>query len=416
MSNNGSMRGPTLRRHKRSGHAYAKFDGAQRWFGPYDDRATHARFAAFKARWEANGRVLPVKADTERSPYTVAELRDDYLAHLRRRHDQRWAANNLTRVELALEPLRDQYGGEPVAAFSPLRLQAVRQAMISGGRLCRREINDRVRVILVTGTGRAFWAVAQERAPASLAHALAAVEPIRAGEYGTREGRRVGPVDERTVWATLPYLSRPAAALVELLWWTGARPSELLGLCPRDLDRSGVVWEVRLPQHKTARHGKRRAIYFGEHAQAVLQRFLNRVPPPAETKPMFSPAEAVAELRKRRRSARTTPLYRSHVDRYERQRKADPERQAGDRYTASALRIAVARAVRACNRDRVDLGEEPIPAWTPYQLRHAAATRLRREHGLEVVRCVLGHSSAEKSEVYAEADLLKARQAMESAG
>ncbi len=55
----GSRIGPTLRKHKRSGHSYAKFNGQQIWFGPYHDRQTHAEFAAFKARWEANGRQLP---------------------------------------------------------------------------------------------------------------------------------------------------------------------------------------------------------------------------------------------------------------------------------------------------------------------------------------------------------------------
>ena len=52
----------------------------------------------------------------------------------------------------------------------------------------------------------------------------------------------------------------------------------------------------------------------------------------------------------------------------------------------------------------------------PYQLRHAVANRLRREFGLEMVRCLLGHSSASMTEVYAEVDLERARQAMESAG
>ena len=56
--NTGTRRGPTLRRHKRSGRAYARFNGRQIWFGPYDDNETHARFHAFKARWEQNGRKL----------------------------------------------------------------------------------------------------------------------------------------------------------------------------------------------------------------------------------------------------------------------------------------------------------------------------------------------------------------------
>lgn len=42
--------------------------------------------------------------------------------------------------------------------------------------------------------------------------------------------------------------------------------------------------------------------------------------------------------------------------------------------------------------------------WHPHQLRHNAATRLRKEHGVELARIVLGHSTAFTTEIYAEAD------------
>jgi len=52
----------------------------------------------------------------------------------------------------------------------------------------------------------------------------------------------------------------------------------------------------------------------------------------------------------------------------------------------------------------------------PYQLRHAAATRIRKELGLETVRCLLGHSSASMSEVYGEVDVQVARAALARTG
>ena len=45
-----------------------------------------------------------------------------------------------------------------------------------------------------------------------------------------------------------------------------------------------------------------------------------------------------------------------------------------------------------------------------------AATRLRKEFGLDVARAVLGHSSPVVTEVYAELDGAKAAEAMERAG
>ena len=45
--------------------------------------------------------------------------------------------------------------------------------------------------------------------------------------------------------------------------------------------------------------------------------------------------------------------------------------------------------------------------WSPNQLRHAAATEIRREFGLEAAQVILGHSQANVTQVYAERDLAK---------
>jgi integrase len=54
--------------------------------------------------------------------------------------------------------------------------------------------------------------------------------------------------------------------------------------------------------------------------------------------------------------------------------------------------------------------------WHPNQLRHAKATELRRELGLDTARAVLGHRSPRITETYAEIDLSKAAAAMEKLG
>ena len=402
--------GPRLRRCPK-GYAYAKFNGRKMHFGRFDDPQTRVRFSALKARWEANGRELSddmMPARARPGAVTVEELFDQYLAHLREKHDAKWIGNNYDRIECSLRPVRELYGPEVGGSFSPKRLQAVRHRMIDGGRLSRKEINRRVLEIRRCFT----WAVAEELVPGDLAHALAAVKGLAQGEYGVREGHEVRLVERDVVDATLPFLSRPVAALVELMWWTGARPSELFGLRPCDIDRSDKVWAARLDRHKNAKRGKRRELFFGPEAQRVLEPFLLR----RGDKLMFSPAEAVVEMERRKRSERKTPLYASHRARYERQRGEKPARNVGDVYIAATLRRAITRAVKAANRLRPEEGLPPLPNWTPYQLRHAAATRLRKQFGLEMVRCLLGHSSATMSEVYAEVDLEKARRVMEQAG
>ena len=238
------------------------------------------------------------------------------------------------------------------------------------------------------------------------------MQRLRKNKPGMRAGRKVEPVDRATVDATLPLLSQPVAGLVELMWWTGARPSELFFLRPCDIDRSGSVWTAGLVEHKTANKGMRRTLLFGAQSQAVLQSFLLR----PESSPLFSPRDAVDEMQRKKRGNRKTPLYPSHAARYRRQRVERPDRIVGEVYTADAFRKAVQRAVTAANRERKAKGLDPIQSWSPYQLRHAAATRIRKDHGIEAARVLLGHSSATMTEVYAEADMLAAAKVVEAAG
>lgn len=117
---------------------------------------------------------------------------------------------------------------------------------------------------------------------------------------------------------------------------------------------------------------------------------------------LFSPADAEAERKAAMRAARKTPVQPSQVDR----RKAKPKRKPGARY----MRLAYAYAIRrACIQG-------DVPHWHPHQLRHNAATLLRREIGIEAARTILGHASADVTEIYAEPDLAEARDAASRLG
>lgn len=396
---------PTLRLHRQSGRCYATFNGQKHWFGSEDDPQTAVRFDTHLARWLANGR-RPEESRDQLAGLTVSSVAARYLRHLEEMHDERWHQNNGARVRLSLKPLLELFGTELAAEFRPKRLKAVRHAMINTDRLCRSEINARVQILR-----KVFrWAASEELIPASVSHGLDAVEHLQRGQYGVKEGRTRTAVPEDVVFATIEYLHPVAAALVELLWWTGARPSEIFGLCPQDIDREGNVWIARLREHKTARKGKTRELDFGPKAQRILRRYLDRVPPPAPDKPIFHPALAMAEHNHQRRKARKSKVWPSHRDRYERERARRQPIQHADRYTASALRTAIARAVKRANRDRAAAGEDengkpklaPLPEWTPYMLRHSALTRIRAALGLEAAKAVGGHSSVVMTEGYSQ--------------
>ena len=81
-----------------------------------------------------------------------------------------------------------------------------------------------------------------------------------------------------------------------------------------------------------------------------------------------------------------------------------------------SYRQTIERAIAKANQRIQAGGGVAIPHWHPNQLRHNAATRLRREFGLDAARAVLGHSSPVVTEVYAELDAAKAAEAMEKIG
>ena len=69
------------------------------------------------------------------------------------------------------------------------------------------------------------------------------------------------------------------------------------------------------------------------------------------------------------------------------------------------------------DREREELkGWQKQHRWTPNQLRHSASTEIRKRYGLEAAQVVLGHTSADVTQVYAERDLAKAEEIMRKIG
>lgn len=51
-------------------------------------------------------------------------------------------------------------------------------------------------------------------------------------------------------------------------------------------------------------------------------------------------------------------------------------------------------------------------SWHPHQLRHNAATMLRREYGLEAAQVILGHKTLTVTQIYAEKNVAAAQAIM----
>jgi integrase len=348
------------------------------------------------AEWLANGRRLirPEPGDHVGSDLTINEMLVGFLRwaegyYRKNGHPTREADN----IKDAIRPLRRLYGHTKARDFAPTRLKTVRAAMIESG-LCRSVINKRVSRIVM-----AFrWAVENELVPPAVYQGLRAVRGLPRGRSEARESEPVRPVPDAFVDAIRPHVARQVWALVELQRLTGMRPGEACIMRTIDIDMSCKVWSFRPETHKSEHHGRQRTIFLGPQAQAILRHWLR----PDLSAFLFSPAEAMAERSGRLRESRRTPIQPSQRNR----RKPHPAKVPSDHYTVDSYRRAIAYGCRKAD----------VPKWHPNQLRHNAATRLRKEFGLDVARAVLGHSSPVVTEVYAELDMAKAAEAIAKVG
>lgn len=297
-------------------------------------------------------------------------------------------------MDSVITEVQKHYSQTCVRDFGPLACKTVRQAMIDRG-LCRTHINQRINRIR-----RIFkWGVENELVPSGILHALQAVAPLKRGRSPAPESEPVRPVPDAHVDAVLPRVARQIAAMIELQRLSGMRSGEVVLIRPGEVDRSGAVWVYRPKQHKTAYRGFQREIYLGPKAQGVLAPWLLR----DANSYCFSPAEAEAERNANRRVNRQSPMTPSQAGR---KPKRQPKRPKRDRYDVDSYRRAITYAIKKAE----------VPSWHPHQLRHNCATRMRREYGLDIAQVILGHASANITEVYAEADRIRAIEVMARAG
>ena len=373
-------------------------------------RKAQAVVAAQVAEGGVSTTAEPSTTD-ERVPeaITVVEVVDRYLEHCGQWY--RGADGKITSTYgNALQAARALkiFEMTPAHLFGPKKLKAVMEALVAEGR-------PRVGVNRIAKAIRRLfaWAVAEELVPPSVDHGLRAVQMLKRGRTAAPELPKIKPVSTEVVEATLPYMSPVVADMVRFQRLTGARPGEVCVLRPCDIDRSGKVWSFKPIRHKNqwrADGGDNhdRTIYIGPSAQAVILPYLKR---PADAY-CFSPVESERQRRRRQRQLRKSPLTPSQRARKPRKDRARPPR---DCYDGASYRRAISRAVAAANkvreREAARSGKKPmlLEDWAPNRLRHARATEVRQKFGLEASQVILGHATADVTQIYAERNEALAR-------
>lgn len=424
-------REPQLRLHKASGRTFATFSNPTNvdpdtgsieswkvWFGP-KSRDAERRFLAYRARWDLADYRRPDE-DAPAGGFTVRDLVNRYRAHVLERRGADWFERNGCRFEASFVPLLAIEGTATVASIGAKKVGDVRRAMLAEGKLCREELNARIGIIKA-----AFrWAAEEELAPASVWHSVSAIKGLETGAYGVREGKgRREPVTDDVIEATLPHMSAKHADRLRLLRLVGARPSELYGLTPSMIERDGDVWTADIVEHKTKKHGLDRMLAFGPKAQAILRPLLLRCGTGGLMfrEPDVDAREAVQALTKEIGRAVKRANVERAVDGLQRlaRREGDAaaRRLLRDRYRVlhfakwtaddgiTRTRLGtVAELVQRVGSKRIadlvrDVGGEPVPNWTAYQLRHTRLSEVRREFGLEGSAAIGGHSLGKEARI-----------------
>lgn len=393
---------PSYRLHKPKGLAVVRLNGRDIYLGKYGTPASKASYDRVIAEWLANGKQLPPPSSREPLPQSSVTVNDLILAFME--HAKGYYVKNgqptgeIPNLKEALRPLTTLYGLSPVTQFTPSALKAVRQSIVDSG-VCRNVVNARVNRIR-----RMFkWGVESEMVPSAVLFALQAVSPLKRGRTEAPETKPVEPVADELVEPVLRVVSRQIAAMIRLQRITGMRPNEVTAMRRGDIDMSGKTWTYVPASHKTEHHGRSRRIYLGPRAQEVLKPFLASEP----DRYLFSPLAAVEELRAEQRANRKSPMTPSQAAR---RRKTKPQRKPGDRYDTNSYAYAIARGCERAFPPPKKLSDEQRETWrlshrwSPNQLRHTAATELRREFGIEAARLILGHSDAAVTMIYAERD------------
>ena len=154
---------------------------------------------------------------------------------------------------------------------------------------------------------------------------------------------------------------------------------------------------LRAEESKTEGHIGKKIIPLSEDEQALIAPYLEGKKP---SEAVFSPRTAVkerAELARAERKSKVTPSQQKRN-----QHRADnpPNRQIGEFYDRDSYRRAIKYAIEKGNRR----GQQ-IKHWSPYLLRNAGETAIELEYGLDEAQAQLGHTSANMTKRYSDAQL-----------
>lgn len=391
---------PPYRKHCR-GQAFCVHNGKTTWLGKWGTDESRAKYRRFLQSLEASDQSTATVAPISAADHSlVMQLIDSYLLHAERYYVDRNGrpSKEFRGVEWALMQATPLFGEEPVSAVGPRMIRDLQNNLIARD-YARSYINKTVGRVR-----RMFkWCCANDLCPPEIYQRLACIGGLPKGRTNARENGDVKPVAWPIVAATLPYMTHVLKAMVQVQYLGAMRPSEVCEMRGCDIDRRGETWFYRPADHKNDWRGHSRIVPLLPQAQAILAPFLNR----NERDHFFSPRESeqarLAGVVGKSRPTRRTPIYPSELRAREEKRAARgriASPRLRDHYSEGSYRQAVSYAIEKSAADGCAL-----PSWHPYQLRHAMATDVAQQFGIDAAATWLGHATIDSTGIYVERQL-----------
>jgi integrase len=297
-------------------------------------------------------------------------------------------------IKSALREL-DLYLEMKIRDFKPSTLMAVRAAIVNRDimpqsegtpkkKLCISSVNNaivKIRQMFKLGVG---W----ELVPVEIYQALACVQHLNWRTAPTlRNPEKIAPVPLHYFSLIMPHLKPLYQAVLKVHIATGMRVKELCSMKWSEITEvEDGLWCYAPSEHKNSHRGDDRKVYLKSDLIELMK---------SVRKPLWK-EDAVWCHRGVGRHAGYSGMI--SADAYARAIENAQERYNDGRVSRQAgARTDLKKKYKYTSAKR-----EPMAHWTPLQIRHTVATQVRRTHGLEGAQAVLGHSTLDATQIYAE--------------
>lgn len=385
-------RPPSLCRNKAKDFAYVYINRKQVYLGKWGSAEAQGAYDRLVIEWaKSNGQV---SVDFARDGALLVELVTAFAEEYKAR-PQKSLSDYYAFVDIGLR-LGKLFPDKFANDFRIRDLEMFRDSLQKAGFERKGEHREYTRTYLNKAVNRVktifTWGVTKEMVSAEACSRLKFLPPLRRGRTTAPEPRQRHLIEDSDYEAVCKVLPAYYRDIVAILWLTGMRPSELANMRIGDIDKSEKSWKYRPLQHKTAYRGNHRIVVFGKRAQAILKQ---HIADRQADEYVFTPGRAMISKWEERRKDRKTPLQPSQAKRDKQKTAAEKTKRFNAKISPDIISKIVARSCKKA----IKAGKIK-QAWTPYELRHTAITKVRTKFGAEAAQHFAGHSNLDTQKFY----------------